>query len=168
MYTRGNPMESKPMPLPSGLLVGITALLVLFVGMTIWRNTLHRPDIRGTWSSVTCEESTGGNDRKLGVKRSYEFTGGEWKAHVDYFADPRCSTPTFSFELKGSYELGDKSTEVEGATHGEFNIASIELTPHLPEVAQVFEQSKCGNTQWEVDVPKSVGDTGCLSFTTKI
>lgn len=168
MYTRGNPMERKPASLPPMFFAGATVLIMLIVIMMVWQKTLHRPDIRGTWSSIACEPTPGGNDRMIGLKRTYELTGGEWKTRVDYFIEPECKTPTFSFELKGAYELGDTSSEIEGATHGEYNITSIELTPHLAEVAQVFEQSKCGNTQWEVGTAKPVGDTGCLGFTPKI
>lgn len=161
-------MERKPMPLPPALFAGITAVLMLLVIFLVWRNTLHRPDIRGTWTSIDCEQTPGGQDRVLGLKRTYELTGGEWKARVDYFAEENCQNPTFSFETKGSYELGDKSEEVEGATHGEFIINSIALTPHIPDVAQVFEQSRCGDTQWEVGSTVEVGTTGCLGVAPKI
>lgn len=168
MYTRGNPMERTPMQVPPVAIAGITLVIVLVVLSTVWRNTLHRPDIRGTWSSVACEQTPGGQGRILGLKRTYAFTGGEWRTRIDYFAEATCENATFSIELKGPYELGDKSTDVENATHGEFNVSSIQLTPHLPDVAQVFEQSGCGKTQWETGIPKEVGETGCLSFSPKI
>jgi hypothetical protein len=161
-------MERKPMPVPPPMIAGATLVILLIVVTTVWQNTLHRPDIRGTWTSVGCEQTPGDQDRTLGLKRTYELTGGEWKTRIDYFAEGTCEHPTFSFETKGSYELGDKSEEVAGATHGEFIIKSIALTPHIPEVAQVFEQSRCGDTQWEVGMTTEVGDSGCLGVAPKI
>jgi hypothetical protein len=161
-------MERKPMSVPPVIIAGATLVILLIVVATVWRNTLHRPDLRGTWTSVACEQTAGGLGRTLGLKRTYEFTGGEWKTRVDYFAEDTCENPTFSFETKGSYELGDESEEVEGATHGEFLISSIALTPHIPDAAQVFEQSRCGNAQWEVGVSTEVGGSGCLEVAPKI
>jgi len=152
---------------PQTLFTIATVIIMLIVLLTVWQKALQRPDIRGTWSSIACEPTPGGNDRSIGLKRTYDLSGGEWKTRVDYFIEPECKTPTFSVEMKGPYELGDKSKEIQDATHGEFNITSIKLTPRLAEVAQVFEQSHCGNTQWEVDEASQVGDTGWIGFTPK-
>lgn len=160
--------KHEPAAVPPAIIAGVTLVIVLAFGWTVWRNTLHRPDIRGQWSSAGCETASTETSQPAFFKRTINLTRAEWKLMIDFFSDSGCVNKTMSLEKRGTYELGDKSAEVEGATHGEFGIASISLTPHTPETAQVFEQSRCGNTQWEVGTSREVGDTGCLSVAQKI
>lgn len=50
------------------------------------------------------------------------LTSGTWKLTTHFFNDKSCLTEIRTEETQGTYELGDKSPEVEGATHGEFKI----------------------------------------------
>ncbi|MCE9585999.1 hypothetical protein K8R04_01625 [Candidatus Uhrbacteria bacterium] len=156
-------MESHSAPKPQTLFAVSTLVIMLIVLLTVWQKTLHRPDIRGTWTSQKCEGLLYGQNRPSSYqKQQWTFTGGEWTERIDYYSDADCTITTMSRETHGSYELGDASDEVEGATRGEFVFKTITLTPRTAETAQVFEQSRCGNAKWEQNVATEVGGTGCM------
>ncbi len=106
-------MEHKTTPVPSVLLVGITFIILTFVIISVWLNTLHRPDIQGTWKSMICED---------GIKREMTLTPGTWNLTTHIFDTKSCLTEIRTEKTQGTYELGDKSKEVPGATHAEFKI----------------------------------------------
>ncbi len=155
-------------PLNNKQKIGGTLVIIAIIAFIAWNRSTARPDIRGHWMSQKCEEFSSSPNQVAHIQRDMTLTGGEWNMIVTFFLDSNCSNKAMGIEIHGPYELGDASSEVTDATHGQFDIRSIKLTPYTPDTAQVFEQSACGQGQWEVGQAKEVGDTGCLNVVAKI
>lgn len=95
------------------ILAGTTVIIMAIVLVSVWLNTLHRPDIQGTWNSIICED---------GIKRELILTPGAWNLTTHIFDTKSCNAEIRIEQTQGTYELGDKSPEVPGATHAEFKI----------------------------------------------
>lgn len=153
--------------LPPIAFVGITTAIMLIVGISVWQNTRHRPDIRGTWTS-SCLETASSSGQKASKQKTYRLTRGEWSLEETFYSDQTCQMPAYTRLTRGTYELGDAAKEPIGAVHTEFGIASIALKPHSPETMQVFEQLKCGENDWQLDLEQEVGRRGCGSIANSV
>ncbi|GEM_PF-2510432 len=164
----GHRTDKDPQPLPPAVVAGTTLVIMFVVVSMVWRNTLHRPDIRGNWSSTSCEKLESPTGDKASRLQRMQLTGGQWTLEQTYFSDIDCQNKAYSLQTVGIYELGNKSPEVDGAVHGEFIRKEIHLTAFSMDTAQVFEQYQCGNTKWETDVTTMINATGCTGITPSI
>jgi len=138
--------------------IAVTIIVLILVVWAVWNKTRHRPDIRGDWE-VACENS---------IQRHLQLTANEWVLTQTVYADSACERQAYMLQTIGVYELGDKSAEIEGATHAEFIRRELHLTAFTLESAQVFEQNHCGNTKWETDTTTIVSHTGCVGIAPSI
>jgi hypothetical protein len=152
--------RKEPKPLPKTAIAAITFILMLIVLSSILRNVGNRPDIRGNWETA-CTSFKSEIGLQVSTKQRYQLTGSEWIQDVQVFSDTSCQKPVYTLQTVGYYELGDKSSEIEGSIHSEFTRRELHLTAFTPEAAQIFEQYNCGETKWETNVTTRVDNTGC-------
>ncbi|MDY7232237.1 hypothetical protein [Hyalangium rubrum] len=117
-------------------------------------------DLKGTWSSPTCEAAGGTNF----IQRHFTLTENTWTLNLDAFGDAQCQTKLFTARVQGPYTLEKDSAAVPGATEGNFGFGELYMTPHLPALAEAFQNAKCGTGTWKVGEEQRTTETGCLFF----
>jgi len=124
-------------------------------------------DLAGHWVSAGCEAYPNGQGGENYLTRDFTLTEKEWSLDLTIFGDKDCSYPLFSSEIHGPFTLGELSEKVEGATEGQFAVATNEWTAHDQGMADTFTQSGCGNGAWAVEKAQDVTGTGCIGVAHK-
>jgi type 1 fimbria pilin len=149
-------------------LLAATALIVMAAGAIAVFQASGRPDLRGTWSSGTCEISSISDDRSYFVKQTYTFTQATWKRVHEAYIDSACDIKFFTVEESGTYEIGDKPNRESEVNKINHKIDSIRVTANNANMAQALSQSKCAGVNWDVDVAQEIAhsmrDTNCLNI----
>jgi hypothetical protein len=102
------------------------------------------------------------------ITRDFVITERSWWLDLGVYQDKDCRQGFFSARIQGPYRLLDFSTDVAGATRGNFSYASIQFTAQAGAAASLFDQAGCGGGSWVVGVPQEVGQTGCIGVAAKI
>lgn len=119
-------------------------------------------DLKGTWSSAACEAYPDGNGGMSYLTRSFTFDGSAWSLALAVFGDDVCRVPLFTADIEGSYAIGAVSAIVPAAHEADFGFDTNVWTAANEQMAGVFDGAGCGSAPWEVGVPQSVADTGCI------
>ncbi len=118
-------------------------------------------DLKGSWSSATCEVMANADGSKTYFKRHFDLTEADWKLRFEAYGDEGCSAKLFTARFEGPYELGKDSQAVPGATEGNFRFARHYMTAHAQPIAGWFQGAKCASGTWELDKEQETGTTGC-------
>lgn len=131
-------------------------------GTTGAAEALTAAELAGTWASKACESYPDGMGGESHLRRTFVLTETTWHLELAVFAEATCDTPLFLAEVDGPYSMRGLSSEVAGATEGDFGIEKITFTARSEAMVGAFTGAGCGTMQWAVDVPQDVSSTGCL------
>lgn len=116
-------------------------------------------DIAGRW-----ETAAPVYDEASRVFGSYvfEFHGHRWTVLFTASADAAGQQRLFSLRVGPStYNLGKPVQGMANAVEGDFERGSLHLTAHAGALAAMFNNSGCGQGEWQIGVEREVTATGC-------
>ena len=148
---------------PPIIFVIITTGIIGVMLWSAWQKSLARPNIQGNWSTSCVQEQTS-SGQKASLKKSYKITKSEWTLSEDFYSDENCGKIAYTRITKGTYEIGDKSKQIQDAFHIEMGLSAIYLNPRSPDVVQVFDQLNCGDTEWQINIEQEIGKDGCVGL----
>ena len=125
-------------------------------------------ELTGTWGSG-CEGYPDGNGGMNYLDRQFTFMDNEWKLFGTVYGDSSCSQPQFSFNIHGEYTLLDAHASIDRALNANFTFTENLWTVYDEGFAAFLNDSDlnpsaCGTEEWQVGVPQSVNETGCLGI----
>jgi hypothetical protein len=132
--------------------------LLLFVSPHV-AGAQERPDVRGTWHSVSIERTVGGNY----MRRLFTFTGDEWEVIYTVYADPDRSVPLYTMRAGGPYVMLGPSKDRAGTYNANFGFSYRLLTLRTTDEEAI---AGLGFDICELEhvVTKNITATGCSFF----
>jgi hypothetical protein len=112
--------------------------------------------LAGTWQSA-CIDSGNGH-----LKFTFYLTASTWEIDYAVFGDDACQAGFMTVNIKGPYELGDASSDVEGARKGNFHFGERFVTPHM-EAAVEMLSGACPGVSFVVDQATELAQ-GCANL----
>jgi len=117
-------------------------------------------DLEGSWKSVAPEATPNPDGSITYIVREFSFPGGEdWSMTFTGFGDEQGTFKLFSGRMVGTYQLGEESADVEGATKAVFGFDQKFFTVAFQDIADMFNG---GEGDWQVGVEKDITETGCM------
>lgn len=118
----------------------------------------------GAWLSESCEalqSSTGSGATRNFAKRGARFSDNEWVMDITVFGDPACQLRLFTVRVEGDYVVGQAS--VQGSREIIMRFLRKSAAAHEPSIVQSFNKARCGATEWRVEIPQDISQSGCIT-----
>jgi hypothetical protein len=118
-----------------------------------------RPEVRGTWHSLSIERTVGGNY----MRRLFTFSGEEWEVIYTVYADPDRSVPLYTMRAGGPYVMLGPSKDRPGAQSANFGFSYRLLTLRTSDTEAIGSLG-FDACNLEHVVTKDITATGCSFF----
>jgi hypothetical protein len=123
---------------------------------------IETKDLLGKWASTALEPSPNPDGSVSYVKREFTFPGGnEWSLVFSAFGDEGGTFPLLTGRAVGTFDLGEPSVAVPGATEAEFHFNKKYFTVFYQGIVDMFNG---GTGDWQAGVEKDISETGCPFF----
>jgi hypothetical protein len=119
----------------------------------------ERPDVSGTWHSLSIERTVGGNY----MRRLFTFSGDEWEVIYMLYADPDRSVPLYTMRAGGPCVILGPAKDRPGAHNANFGFSYRLLTPRTVDEEAIVSLG-FDACDLEHVVTKNITGTGCSFF----
>jgi hypothetical protein len=113
------------------------------------------------FSSAPCSSlALGPGDEISHVQRIYLFKRTTQTTQYKFFADDKCTKPTYSFVFKGGVAMGKPITDMPNTVEAKVTFKRIFFTLDSPRGAKAA--AKCADGKFDVGVQRDVSASNCL------
>lgn len=123
---------------------------------------LGREDLKGDWRSPSMETIENPDGTVMHIKREAVFKEDEWEIFIRSYVDNDGKVPFFTIHARGSYELGEKINEPQGAVAIDFLNKGRYVTAHHKELVDIFNETNQFEGEWMLDLERDVSLEGCI------
>lgn len=123
---------------------------------------MGREALKGDWCSPSMETIENPDGTVMHIKREAVFKEDDWEIFIRSYVDNEGKVPFFTIRAEGSYELGEKISEPEGAVAIDFLNKGRYVTAHHKELVEIFNETSQYEGEWMLDLERDVSLEGCI------
>ena len=123
---------------------------------------LKSNDLNGKWQSQKSEPIENQNGTVLYIRREASFSDDNWEIMIRTFLDENCKHSLFNVRATGTYNLGNESKDVPGATCVDFHNTARYVTASNESIVEMLNHATILSRGWELEVEQDVSENGCL------